>query len=121
MNEYAQEGSVKFTNMDKVEDFAQNYAKLATSSNDIITASCTYGNLKDFIERSFEDNAQILQRIADLDLKKKREKEAADAKAAAAEAEKANDEDANIAGALADDLADFDDAFGGDYGDECVA
>jgi hypothetical protein len=87
MNERAASGSAAFSNIDAIDDFAVTFTKLARSSNDIVKGSCTFGNLKDFINAGFNDNAQILQRIADKDLLKKREKQAADEEAAKKAAE----------------------------------
>jgi len=97
-----------------------HYSKLATNSLDIVTGSCTYGNLNTFINLCFMDDEQILQRIADSNLQKKQAKEIADAEAAKKEADLAKIEDAKMAEGMAADLDDFD-CFGGDYGDEVAA
>lgn len=119
MNENADKGSPSFTKLDMIEDFVTAYTKLARGSHDIVKGSCSYAELNQFINASFNDNAQILQRIADKDLQKKREKEAADAEAARIEAEKQAAEDENIAAALGDELDAFD-VFDDDYGAEAA-
>lgn len=65
MNENADKGSEGFTNVDFIEDFVTPYTKLATGSHDIMKGSCSYHELVVFINSSFSDNDQILQRIAD--------------------------------------------------------
>ena len=65
MNENADKGSEGFTNMDKIEDFVTAYTKLACRSGDIVKGNCSYAELYQFINSSFSDNDQILQRIAD--------------------------------------------------------
>jgi len=107
--------------MDKIDDFTVNFAKLARSSTDIIRGSCTYGSLNEFINKAYSDNAQILQRIADADLRKKKEKAAADAEKAAKEAAIQKAEEEKAGAALAGDLDAFDDVFGEDYGCETAA
>ena len=68
MNENADKGSPSFTKLDMIEDFVTAYTKLARGSHDIVKGSCSYAELNQFINASFNDNAQILQRIADKDL-----------------------------------------------------
>ena len=48
-----------------IEDFVTAYTKLAMGSHDIAKGSCSYHELAGFINASFSDNDQILQRIAD--------------------------------------------------------
>lgn len=45
MNDVAQKGSADFTNTNKIEDFVTEFAKLATSSHDIIKGNCSYHEL----------------------------------------------------------------------------
>ena len=68
MNENADKGSAGFSCMDMIEDFVTAYTKLARGSNDIMKGSCSYAELSQFINTSFTDNDQILQRIADNNL-----------------------------------------------------
>ena len=96
------------------------YTKLARGSHDIIKGSCSYHELAGFINSSFSDNDQILQRIADSNLQKKRDQEAAAAELARKEAEKQAQEEEEAAAAIGDALDGFD-VFDDDYGAETAA
>ena len=77
-------GSASFQDSAATRQFADTFAKLAGQSQETVTeGGVSFADLNAFVTRSFNDNAQIVQRIADKALNEKR----AAQEAAAREAE----------------------------------
>jgi hypothetical protein len=83
------QGSATFNSGSAISDFATTFANLATGSGDQAGDGVTFTDLKSFVSRSFSDNAQIMQRIADKQLVAKRAQQAAEEEAARQKAEEA--------------------------------
>jgi len=92
MHQGASEGSKTFAKGNATKAFVDTFGKLANGSSDSVTeGGVSFENLKQFVNKCFSDNAQIVQRIADKELSVKRQQQQAAEEAArqAAEEKKA--------------------------------